>query len=71
MHCMGMIMSMGMRGIIMAEWMGLTPSPTLPARGRVLVSACGTIGPQPPPGTSPLAGEVGRGVAKVARGNDA
>ncbi|KQU97317.1 urease accessory UreF family protein [Devosia sp. Root105] len=37
------------------------PSPTLPARGRVPASVSGEIEPQAPAGTSPLAGEVGRG----------
>src|SRR5690606_20337995 len=40
-----------------------TPSPSLPARGRVSDRGCGTLPSQPPGGTSPLAGEDGRGVA--------
>src|SRR6185437_5212167 len=39
------------------------PSPTLPARGRVSAGAWGTVEPKSPRGTSPLAGEVGRGGA--------
>ena len=42
--------------------LGLTPSPTLPARGRVLIEAVALSFPQTRNGTSPLAGEVGRGV---------
>jgi cobaltochelatase CobN len=41
----------------------VTPSPSLPARGRVPDRAGGTILPQAPDDTSPLAGEVGRGVS--------
>jgi very-short-patch-repair endonuclease len=47
------------------------PSPTLPARGRVHAGGRGTMEPQSPDRTSPLAGEVGRGGAtrsKPARG---
>src|SRR5690606_36100041 len=40
-----------------------TPSPSLPARGRVSDRGRGTLPSQPPVGTSPLAGEDGRGVA--------
>jgi len=40
-----------------------TPSPTLPARGRVSAGVESTIEPNPQSGTSPLAGEVGRGGA--------
>ena len=37
------------------------PSPTLPARGRVSAGDLGEIEPEDLSGTSPLAGEVGRG----------
>jgi len=40
---------------------GLPPRPTLPARGRVCDPAWGMIEPRPLNGTSPLAGEDGRG----------
>ena len=40
-----------------------TPSPTLPARGRVPASGGSTFVPRAQNGTSPLAGEVGRGGA--------
>ncbi len=39
-----------------------SPSPTLPARGRVWPGDLSAIVPEPPAGTSPLAGEDGRGV---------
>src|SRR6185312_10206880 len=38
-----------------------TPSPTLPARGRVFGWVCGAVAPLGTTGTSPFAGEVGRG----------
>ncbi|MDC9825868.1 urease accessory UreF family protein [Devosia sp. ZB163] len=41
------------------------PSPTLPARGRVPAGVSGTIAPQTQSGTSPLAGEDGRGEATI------
>jgi hypothetical protein len=41
--------------------LGLTPSPTLPARGRVFIEAVALSFSQARNGTSPLAGEVGRG----------
>src|SRR5688500_5091457 len=44
-----------------------TPSPTLPTRGRVSAGSVGTIQPPSLTGTSPLVGEVGRGVAAVKR----
>ena len=40
----------------------LTPSPTLPARGRVWAGGRGAIVPQTQGDTSPLVGEDGRGV---------
>ena len=40
-----------------------TPSPTLPAGGRVSAGGLGTTGPHPQRGTSLLAGEDGRGDA--------
>lgn len=40
-----------------------TPSPPLPSRGRVPAGALDHIAPQPQIGTSPLEGEVGRGVS--------
>ena len=39
------------------------PSPTLPARGRVSAGSLCSIVPQTRNGTSPLAGEDGRGGA--------
>src|SRR5262245_37034758 len=39
-----------------------TPSPTLPTRGRVLAGVYGAIPPRARSSTSPLVGEVGRGV---------
>jgi hypothetical protein len=42
-----------------------TPSPTLPARGRVSADAFGMIVPHFLSCTSPLAGETGRGVSDV------
>src|SRR5690606_8492616 len=38
-----------------------TPSPALPTKGRVFDRGCGAIEYEPPDGTSPLVGEVGRG----------
>jgi len=46
------------------------PSPTLPARGRVPSGVLAAIGPQAPAGTSPLAGEVGRGGEASAKLQD-
>jgi very-short-patch-repair endonuclease len=43
-----------------------TPSPTLPTRGRVQAGVLDESVPQAPPGTSPLVGEAGRGVATTA-----
>jgi very-short-patch-repair endonuclease len=40
------------------------PSPTLPARGRVPAGGKGIIEPNEPDGTSPVAGEDGRGGAR-------
>jgi hypothetical protein len=47
----------------------VTPSPTLPARGRVFIEAVALSSPHTRNGTSPLAGEVGRGVrsSRVSR----
>ena len=42
-------------------WAGPSPSPSLPTRGRVSGAGSGEAVPDPPPRTSPLAGEVGRG----------
>jgi hypothetical protein len=41
----------------------LTPSPALPARGRVQVGDSHQSSPHTLPPTSPLAGEAGRGVS--------
>ena len=42
------------------------PSPSLPARGRAPAGALGEIEPQPQSGTSPPAGEDGRGSATLS-----
>ena len=54
----------------MASFLRVTPSPTLPTRGRVWFGTCGTDVPKTPADTSPLAGEDGRGVSRTA-GDDA
>ena len=43
-----------------------TPLPASPTRGEVKSRGCGSTLPSQPAGTSPLVGEVGRGVAKRA-----
>ena len=43
------------------------PSPTLPAGGRVPAGSRGTISPASQGGTSPLAGEAGRGGAAASK----